>query len=144
MKLEEILKQWENDCIIKKDKLDDESIRLSMLHSFYLSIYAKERNKLIDQQNKFKTIRNDRLSWYRGTLTEDEIRAYNWGIQSQKLINEHIKTYMEGDKELLKYVIAIEKQQEKVNILQRIIDFIKDRGFQIKNTIDWIKYSNGF
>jgi hypothetical protein len=39
--------------------------------------------------------------------------------------------------------LKIAVQQEKVDVLESIIKSIKDRGFQIKNAIEWERFKVG-
>jgi hypothetical protein len=51
--------------------------------------------------------------------------------------------YMEGDQDIIDLSLKIGLQQEKVDLLESIIKSLTNRGFNIKASIDWYKFTMG-
>ena len=54
-----------------------------------------------------------------------------------------VDKYLEADPELAKYKQKVDYIQTVVDFLDRTIKQISNRGFQIKNAIDWRKFTSG-
>jgi len=51
--------------------------------------------------------------------------------------------YIESDDDVIKLKQQLVVLQEKVSYLDSVIRMINNRGFQIKNALDWLKFTNG-
>jgi prefoldin subunit 5 len=60
-----------------------------------------------------------------------------------RLLKNEIAKYIESDDDVLKLKQQLVVLQEKVNYLDSVIRMINNRGFQIKNALDWLKFTNG-
>ena len=60
-----------------------------------------------------------------------------------KILKTDIDKYMESDDELVKLKSKVEYIQTVIDFLDRTIKSISNRGFQIKNAIDWRKFTSG-
>jgi hypothetical protein len=50
---------------------------------------------------------------------------------------------MEADEDLCTIILKISYQQEKIECLESIIKSIMNRGYLIKNAIEWQKFTMG-
>jgi hypothetical protein len=50
---------------------------------------------------------------------------------------------LESDKDIIQSSVKIVNQKEKLAFLEEVIKNINQRNFQIKNAIDWKKFTNG-
>lgn len=143
MKLEEIQTIWEQDCNIDKTELGNESTKIPQLHSKYYKIYSQERLKLKGMQSEQKRLYKIKHEYYTGTLSEEELKEYDWDPCSLRILKNDLSTYMEADKDLNQDRWKIDIQQEKVDFVESIIKSLTNRGFQIRAAIDWVKFTNG-
>jgi hypothetical protein len=60
-----------------------------------------------------------------------------------KILKTDIDKYMESDDELVKLKSKVEYIQTVIDFLDSTIKQISNRGFQIKNAIDWRKFTSG-
>ena len=60
-----------------------------------------------------------------------------------KLLKTDVDKYLDSDPELAKYKQKVDYIQTVVDFLDRTIKQISNRGFQIKNAIDWRKFTSG-
>ena len=61
----------------------------------------------------------------------------------KRLMKNEIDMYLESDKDIIQSSVKIVNQKEKLAFLEEVIKNINQRNFQIKNAIDWKKFTNG-
>ena len=60
-----------------------------------------------------------------------------------KLLKPDVDKYLKSDDEIIKLEQKVTYVQSVVDYLDRTIKIISNRGFQIKNAIDWRKFTSG-
>jgi hypothetical protein len=60
-----------------------------------------------------------------------------------KLLKQDVDKYLKSDDELIKLDQKVTYVQSVVDYLDRTVKIISNRGFQIKNAIDWRKFTSG-
>ena len=60
-----------------------------------------------------------------------------------KVLKSDLNMYLDSDKDVIKHMYKIEYQKEKIDFLESVIRTINNRGFHIKNAIDWEKFKVG-
>ncbi len=137
MKLENIMKEWEEDAPIDNQNLDGESIKIPNLHAKYMEMYTKEKRTLREFKRKWKVLfqkRWEAVIAQKGKRPEHDIRLSK---------SEREKYYVAADSELQEFEALINDQEDKVDYLSGVLDNIKNRNWQIKNAIDWSKFQVG-
>jgi hypothetical protein len=143
MKLEEIMEMWAEDCLVDKTELGDESLKLPKLHSKYLRIFTEERLLLRRLENERKELLLLKHDYYRGIMAEEDLKANGWEPFRLNVLKSDIPMYIEADQDIIKTNLRIAMQQEKVDSLESIIRSINNRGFLIKNAIEYEKFKVG-
>lgn len=144
MKIEEIWKEWEKDNSIDTTDLSSESIRTPKLHNKYFRIYMEEGLKLRKMREELKEFKQHKIEWYRGKMSEEDIRDYGWKpAPDRNYLNSEIPGALDSDKDMIEKTLRIGVQEEKVAYLESIIRMINNRGFQIKNIIDFERFRMG-
>jgi len=143
MKIEDVIEMWQQDAKIDDIELDRESLNVPVLHGKYLKIYYEQKLKLKRYKIQYKTL-NKRLSeYYRGELNNPEdlehIGREPW---EKTVLKADIPQYIEGDDEMINLVTRMVYQEQMVSLLEDIMRSINNRGFQIKNAIDWRKLTH--
>ena len=143
MKLENIYELWEADAVVKKDRLDDESLEITKLHSKYHQIYTNEKLLLRKQEADMKVLKLDKYEFLTMGPTQ-ETQNKGWKLPPQgKILKQEVERYMEADKDLIDLSLRIGLQQEKVQLLDSIIKQLASRSFNIRNAIEYCKFING-
>lgn len=143
MKLESIFEMWDQDAKINREDLSDESLRISTLHAKYHKIYTQERLTLRKFEHEMKQLKLDKYEFYTQGPTK-ETMDLGWQLPAVgKVIKSDVDKYMDADKDNVNMSLKIGLQHEKITLLESIIKTIHNRGFQIKNAIDWIKFTSG-
>lgn len=143
MKLEDIVSDWDKDCKMDETELGEESTNIPVVHNKYLKIYIGENaqlKRMFAQRSKLKRTLQE---YYLGELDQDELEELGRDQFYKKLLKNEVDTYIESDDDFIELNLKVALQQEKVNYLDAVLKSINNRGFQIKNAIDWLKFTNG-
>lgn len=144
-KIKEVIGMWQEDVKINETELSHESLKIPILHGKYLRLFSEERLKLRFLKIRQKQLMQKLTEYYNGELNsspEDlaEIKREPYAYTRSK---GSVIVYVENDKEIIDLNIRISYQQELVEVLEEIIKAINNRGFVIKNSLDFIKFING-
>ena len=143
MKLEEIQEHWSKDSQIDITNLAEESIRTPMLHSKYLEMYSAERLTLRKYEADAKRLKLAKHEFFTMGPT-DETRKAGWRHPPRGMIlKQEVGVYTDADEDIIALNLKIALQQEKVDTLDSILRMITNRGFAVKNAIDFMKWSMG-
>ena len=61
----------------------------------------------------------------------------------KRLMKNEVDLYLESDKDIIGNNMRIVNQKEKLDMLEEILKNLNQRNFQIKNAIDWKKFTQG-
>jgi hypothetical protein len=144
MKLENIFELWERDSNINREELDRESLNASKLHQKYHKIYTQERLILRKYEFELKQLRLEKFEFLTQGPTR-ETHEKGWVLPPiGKILKADAGQYVDTDSEVVELTLKIGIQHEKIELLESIIKSVMNRGFQIKNAIDFIKFQSGF
>jgi len=140
--LDTIQKMWEKDSKIDADNLHTESLNIPILHSKYFEIYNNIilLKKKAEQQKK--NIRHERYEYFTGKADPD---VYLENPFPKKIRDkETLQKYLDADEKLSSICLKIEYYETMLNYLESILKVIQNRTYQIKNAIEFIKFTSGF
>lgn len=143
MKIEDIMSSWTNDSTMDETELANESTNIPVLHNKYLKIFMAERIKLFSAKAELKKKRRVLLEYYLGELDQEELKELGREPFYKKLLKNEVDLYIDSDDSLTEQSLRVSLQEEKVNYLEAILRQINNRGFQIKNAIDWNRFITG-
>ena len=144
MKLESIFELWETDSKISREVLDEESLKINTLHHKYHKIYTNERLLLRKYEMELKQLKLEKFEFYTQGPTKETVEK-GWQLPPiGKVLKADASTYVDADKDIVELSLKIGIQHEKIELLESIIKSLMNRGFQIKNAIDWAKFQSGF
>jgi len=138
--LDEIQLLWEEDSKIDPDNLHNESIKTPLLHAKYYKIYNNIVLLKKIEENNYKVLKKDKWMYYSGKA-EPEI--YKKDPFDYKVLKADIDKYMDADKDLMKSATKIDYYQTMLNYLDSILKTIQNRTYQIKNSIEFLKFVTG-
>jgi len=136
-----IQEMWEKDSKIDIDNLHTESINIPVLHSKYYDIYNNLMllRKKAEQQKK--NIRHERYEFYSGKADPD---VYIETPFPKKIRDKDtMSKYLDADEKLSGVSLKIEYYSVMLNYLEEILKQISNRTYQIKNSIDFMRFSSG-
>jgi hypothetical protein len=139
--LDTIQKMWEQDSKIDVDNLHTESLNIPSLHAKYFDIYNNIilLKKKAEQQKK--NIRHERYEYFTGKADPD---VYIDNPFPKKIRDkETLQKYLDADEKLSSVCLKIEYYDTMLNYLESILKVIQNRTFQIKNAIEFIRFTAG-
>jgi hypothetical protein len=143
MTLDQLMEEWRKDSAIDSTELGQASMKVPELHSKYLKVYFEERRKLKAHEFSSKDLFLKKYEYYNGKMSQEELDEMSWEPFMKRLMKNEIDMYLESDKDIVQTNIRIVNQKEKLAFLEEVIKNINQRNFQIKNAIDWKKFTNG-
>jgi thymidylate synthase len=144
MKIENIISMWQEDVKIDETELSRESLNIPLLHGKYLKHFSDERLKLRALKMKHKQLSTRLSDYYRGDLNNPEDLA-ELGREPYefKRLKQEVSHYVDSDSEMIQLNTKVAYQQELVDILEEIIKAINTRGYVIKNSLDFLRFTSG-
>ena len=139
--LDMIQKMWEEDCKIDPDNLHTESLNIASLHAKYFDMYNNIilLKKKAEQQRK--NIRHDRYEYYTGKADPD---VYVENPFPKKIRDkETLQKYLDADEKLSQVCLKIDYYDTMLNYIESILKMIQNRTFQIKNAIEFVRFTAG-
>ncbi len=143
MKFEEIQKLWTGDCEIDETELSQESVKIPQLHNKYLIFFHDERLRLRNMKFEYGKLLKLKREYYSGRMTEEEMEALDWEPFQFKLLKADIQEYIDADEDIIESKKKSALQEEKVDYLEAIVKGLSNRGYLIKNAIDWKRFTEG-
>jgi len=148
MNIEQIFEEWDKDSKLDRNRLDEESLNIPKLHNKYYKIYIAEKARLIKMESEYKILYKDRYDFYIGSIDDDTLAKYKWTeefkeFSRKKILKSEIDRYLDADENIINISLKIGLQKEKVGLIDSIIKSLRDRGFNIKNSIDFIRFQSG-
>lgn len=141
MNIEEIQILWEEDSKIDPDNLHQESLKIPSLHSKYYKIYNNITLLKKMEENKYKILKKDKWLYYSGKA---EPEVYKNNPFDHKVLKPDLDKYMDADPDLIKVLSKIEYYQMMINYLDGILKTILNRTYQIKNAIEYMRFTAGY
>ena len=139
--LDAIQKMWEQDSKIDVDNLHTESLNIPSLHAKYFEIYNNIilLKKKAEQQKK--NIRHERYEYFSGKADPD---VYVENPFPKKIRDkETLQKYLDADEKLSSVSLKVEYYDTMLNYLESILKVIQNRTYQIKNAIEFIRFTAG-
>jgi len=139
--LDTIQKMWEEDSKIDVDNLHTESLNIPSLHAKYFDIYNNLvlLKKKAEQQKK--NIRHERYEYFTGKADPD---VYVENPFPKKIRDKDtLQKYLDADERLSSVCLKVEYYDTMLNYLESILKVIQNRTYQIKNAIEFIRFTAG-
>lgn len=144
MKLSELQEMWKDDSKIDSLAIGDASLETARLHSKYLAFLANSRLSLRRYEAEYWRMRKRRYRYFRGELTKEELEEYDWPQwQGAKPLKNEMDEYLSADEELLSIQDKVEYYKTVVFFLEQVMRSLNSRTWDIKNHIEYLKYSQG-
>ena len=133
---------WEKDSIIDPDNLHEESLKISQLHSKYYTIYntiSLLKEKALDTYSK---VRLERYNYYTGKASVEVYveEPFPYKVRDKEALQRH----MDADERISKIEMKIKYYDVMLKFLEDIIKIISNRSYQIKNSIEFMKFTAGY
>jgi len=145
--IEEVLKMWKTDAQIDEMSLDEESRNSAVLHGKYLEMITVSKLQLRRREQEFKVLLKNKWLYYNGKLSQQQIDEFGWEYDPfnglAKPLKGDMDYYYDSDQDIQAMQAKIHYLEELVATLKEIMDNIKWRHQNIKNMIEWRKFTSG-
>ena len=140
MTLEELENLADVDLKINDIELDIESLKIPQLHNKYSKFHNQFINLLKKSEQNRDILIREKWEYYTGKASPTVYQAQPFNL---KILRQDVDKYIKSDIEVVKIEQKIAYLQSIVNYLERTIRIISNRTFQIKNAIEWRKFTSG-
>ena len=140
MNLDELKLQVEKDLKVDDEHLDTESLKNQEIKAKYLDIKSKYELLLFKAKGDYKRIYRDKWEYYGGKA---DAKVYVSKPFDIKVLKTDLSVYITSDEDVI-------DAENKIGYLETVVDYIKgviksvdNRGWDIKNAIEWKKFEAG-
>ena len=140
MTLEELQEQVDKDLKINESELDLESLKTPQLHNKYLKHYNNFKLLLTRAESDYKILKRVKWEYYTGKASPEVYKQKPFNL---KIMKSDLDKYLDSDEDLIKSKQKIEYLETVVNYLDRTLKTISSRDWQIRNSIEWRKFTSG-
>ena len=140
MNLDELKLQVSQDLIVDDEHLDTESLKNQEIKAKYLEHKSKFELLLFKAKGDYKRLYREKWEYYGGKA---DAKIYASKPFDLKVLKTDLGVYISADEEII-------DAENKIGYLETVVDYIKgviksidNRGWDIKNAIEWKKFEAG-
>lgn len=143
MNIEQIKAQAELDTIIDTNHLEDEASKIPQIHNKYLCMLMDEKLIHENLESKLKILRRDKWLYYSGKMSEDELKKKGWEPFDLNILKQDLDRFIDSDMEVITLSNKVFLQKEKINYIEGVTKIISNKIWNIRSSIEWIKFTQG-
>ena len=140
MTLEELQEQVDKDLKINESELDIESLKTPQIHNKYLKHYNNFKLLMTRAESDYKILKRVKWEYYTGKARPKEYQEKPFNL---KIMKSDLDKYLDSDEDLIKSKQKIQYLETVVNYLDRTLKIVGGRDWQIRNAIEWRKFTSG-
>ena len=140
MTLDELKLQVQRDLKVDNEHLDTESLKNQEIKANYLDHKSRYELLLYKAKGDYKRMYRDKWEYYGGKADAKIYAAKPFDL---KVLKTDLAVYISADEDIM-------NAENKIGYLETVIDYIKgviksvdNRGWDIKNAIEWRKFEAG-
>jgi hypothetical protein len=140
---DQVIAEWEKDCIIDRAKIPEISLGHDQLVFKYQKFSRWARREASHLQSDLKKLRLDKLEFYTKGPSE-ATRGRGWRSAPQgKLTKDDARNYVEADSDVCGAIERLDEAENLVRFIDSILETLRNRSFRIKNAIETEKFFAG-
>ena len=140
MTLDELKHQVREDLKVDDEHLDTESLKNKEIKAIYLDHKSRFELLLYQAKGQYKRLYREKWEYYGGKA---DAKIYASKPFDLKVLKTDLSVYITADEEII-------DAENKIGYLETVVDYIKgviksvdNRGWDIKNAIEWKKFEAG-
>ena len=140
MNLDELKLQVSQDLRVEDEHLDTESLKNQEIKAKYLEHKSKFELLLFKAKGDYKRLYREKWEYYGGKA---DAKIYASKPFDLKVLKTDLGVYISADEEII-------DAENKIGYLETVVDYTKgviksvdNRGWDIKNAIEWKKFEAG-
>jgi hypothetical protein len=138
--LEEIQNLWKKDSQIDDILLDEASLKIPQLHHKYLTLLSNASLLVKKKEQELKAMKHMRWLYYSGKAPPED---YEEEPFPHKVIKSDIQNWVGVDEKVQKVEMQIEYFITCEETLREILRQINQMSYNIKNAIEWRRFTGG-
>jgi hypothetical protein len=140
--LEKLQEMWQKDAVIDPDNLHDESLKIPQLHSKYYTIYNTITLLREKARETYSRVKLERYNYYTGKAPVEVYveEPFPYKVRDKEALQRHL----DADERLNKIDLKIRYYDIMLKFLEEVIRMISNRTYQIKNSIEFLKFTAGY
>lgn len=143
--VDEIRDMWKTDAVIDQNHLEKYELQNGILHSRYIDLLVDYKRELALLERDFNKMKKIKIAYYKGQMSQEELTELNWQPYQFIISNKNeLLDVLSLDDDLNNFTIKIQEVNIGIELLQSIIDKIKNKSWQIKNIIEIKKFNAGY
>ena len=141
MNLDQIQAMLETDSRIDMDNLHDESVKIPQLHQKYYTLYTTIKLLRTKSNDTLSKTRLERYNFYSGKAPAEAYveEPFAYKVRDKESMTLHLN----ADEKLSKVKLKVDYYDVMLGYLEDILRMIHNRGYQVKNSIDFLKFQSG-
>ena len=140
MTFDELQLLADKDLKLNDTELDLESLKTPQLHNKYSKFHNQYINLLKKAEQDRDVMIREKWEYYTGKADQSVYQEKPFNL---KVLRQDVDKYLKSDSELIKLEQKVTYIQSVVDYLDKTIRLIANRSFQIKNAIEWRKFTSG-
>lgn len=138
--LDDVLAEIERDSTIDETRLEFEILRIPQLQSRYLNRFTRQAIALRRLQGEFDSLKKSRAHFYLGKAPDEEyVRERN----DVKVLKTDLDMYLAADRVLTEKAVEVQEQKMVVDALEKFLSSLRQRGYELKTVVDYMKFKAG-
>lgn len=139
--LDMIQQMWEKDSKIDIDNLHTESLNIPILHAKYFDLYNQLNLLKKKAEIQRKKVRFEKYEYFTGKA-DPEVYIEN-PLDKKIRDKENLQGHLDSDEKLSQVTLKVDYYNVMIEYLQSILKQISDRNWQIKNALEFMRFSAG-
>ena len=141
MTLEELKQESYKDLPVKNvENIDQESFYNQEIKAKWLDYKSRFELLLARSKGDYQVLYREKWEYYGG---KSDAKIYASKPFDFKVLKADLDKYFDADVDLIRCTAKIEYQQIMLEYLESILKVIQNRTYQIKNAIEWQRFTNG-
>ena len=140
MTLDELKIQVREDLKVDDEHLDTESLKNQEIKAIYLDHKSRFELLLYKAKGDYKRLYREKWEYYGGKA---DAKVYATKPFDLKVLKTDLHVYLESDEDIIRAEHKIAYLETTIKYIEGMLQNIKNRGWDIKNAIEWRKFEAG-
>ena len=140
--IDSLTAMWVEDANIEQLELDKESLKIPKLQAKWAGLLKKFTFQSKNLENKYKKLRQKKWRYYSGKMEKEELKENGWE-PFQYVLKSDLEVFLEGDGDLIDMGTKKFVYEEMADFCKLVIKELQNRQWNIKNSIEFMKYTEG-
>ena len=138
--LDQVLSDIEAESNIDELRIEFELLRIPQIQSRFMNMFTRQSIALRRLQGEYDSLKKDRVHYYLGKAPDAEYVKDRLDI---KVLKTDLDLYLAADPVLTAKSLALQEQKLAVEALEKFLSSLRQRGYDLKTAVDYMKFKAG-